>query len=185
MLGAWPWPGDDVEDGALDDPVATAKGYAASRILGLGATTASAYREGDANSGEVVFTGHFETTVGVRRYGDGWKVEFAITDLLDGEGQGDGTVLVTASDAGRLTHRYRTPGDDRVQETQDVPAGGDMEITATGDKPSSHILTLETAEGVIGLYEFLAIDDTFDESAVPADAIAPWAIGDDPIEVAV
>jgi hypothetical protein len=148
-----------VDESFLDDPVMTARGYVATRVLDPGATTDGGFQQGDARSGEVVFTGDVSTTVSVRQDDDGrWYVVASSSDLVTLHDTGDGTVTARVEAAGELTRTTTVSGGaEPVSETETVEGG--EEYTGLGytlgrdDAAISERFVLAAADGPTGITE--------------------------------
>jgi hypothetical protein len=157
--GVWPWPGDDVEASVLDDPVDTARAYVATRIVDVGATTASEFQAGDARSGEVAFAGEVSTTVSVRVDDDGhWYVVASSSDLLTLHDTGDGTVTARVETAGRLV-RSSVVSDAAEDRQEPISVQGGEEYPGLGytlgrdDVALRELFILDTVDGTTALTE--------------------------------
>jgi hypothetical protein len=185
-LGVWPWPNDDVDRSVLDDPIATARAYVASRVLDIGATAASDFQQGDSTSGEVVFSGDVTTTVFVRRVDGVWHVEASGSDLVTFHDTGESTTAVIET-AGDLTHSTETSGaPDAMTETRHAEGGEEIDL-GPDDQPGDGVrrerFVLDTVDGTTALAE-IALRPQEDAVQPPADAV--WSeAGLDPHELAV
>ena len=158
-LGVWPWPGDAVDESVLSDPVQTARAYVASRVLDPGATTDGGFLQGDATSGEVVFTGDVATTVFVRQGpGGGWYVNGSASDLVTLHDAGDGTTTARVEAAGELTRTTAISGSDAASGDAAQVTGGEeypglAYTLGRSDVALRELFVLETADGTVGITE--------------------------------
>jgi hypothetical protein len=179
--GVWPSPDDAVDPSVLDDPVNTARAYVASRVVDVGATTASDFRAGDANSGEVEFTGHVSTTVLVRLGPNGlWYVVGAASDLLPVHDAGAGEVVMTADTAGDVHGAVRsaTGAIAPIDQRQVTEPGTELWRGTAGGAWFS----LTTKDGAIGLAETLIVTP---EPPAGEEAVLPSAGAADPRDAVV
>lgn len=180
--GVWPSPDDAVDPSALADPVDTARAYVASRIVDVGATTASDFQAGDARSGEVVFSGHVSTTVLVRLGPNGlWYVVGAASDLLPVHDAGGGVLLMTADTAGDVHGAVRsaTGAVAPVEPRRVTDPGTELWRGSAGGA----WFALDTVDGAVGLAEVLIVEQQppavtgailGDGAADPRDAVVAY-----------
>lgn len=155
--GVWPWPGDPVDDTVFSDPVMTARAYVASRVTDVGATTDSGFQQGDAHSGEVVFTGDVSTTVLVRKDADDrWYVVASSSDLVSLHVVDGGTIAHIETGGTLIRTTTVSVGGDSTGEGGEMVGGEEFELGYTlgrDDAALRELFVLDTLDGTTAITE--------------------------------